>query len=236
MPSSVVIRRNLPQFKNPRPTPSRLGLPDSHSSSKGFLRCTTCEILCCPSPVAFGSRLVRRGPVSGKDELMNSTDWAMQARTRLARRRAEKPATKAGQIRAPWPDIEAGLDAGQSVKTICTWLEEEAGITLGVTSLTSYVSRIRRREAHRRAPTPAAFAASPISVDARPPLASARTPGVVPANLRASQAKNPGFHYRPPNLGGREGPDLSIWAIPLRQLMIPAQYPGQPPQMNPNVY
>jgi hypothetical protein len=89
------------------------------------------------------------------------------------------------------------------VKTICTWLEEEAGITLGVTSLTSYVSRTIRREAHRRAPTPAPFAASPISADARPPLASARTPGVVPAfdplaNLRASQAKNPGFHYRPP--------------------------------------
>ncbi len=141
--------------------------------------------------------------MSGKDELMNSTDWAMEARTRLARRRAEKPATKAGQIRALWPDIEAALDAGQSVKTICTWLEEEAGITLGVTSLTSYVSRIRRREAHRRAATPAPFAASPISVDARRPLAYARTPGVVPAfdplaNLRASQAKNPGFHYRPP--------------------------------------
>ncbi len=93
--------------------------------------------------------------MSAKDELMNSTDWAMEARTRLARRRAEKPATKAGQIRALWPDIEAALDAGQSVKTTCTWLEEEAGITLGVTSLTSYVSRIRRREAHRRAPTPA---------------------------------------------------------------------------------
>ena len=134
--------------------------------------------------------------MAGKDELMNSTGWAMQARTRLARRRAEKPATKAGQIRALWPDIEAALDAGQSVKTICTWLEEEAGITLGVTSLTSYVSRIRRREAHRRTPTPAPFPASPISVDARPPRVA---PAFDPlANLRASQAKNPGFHYRPP--------------------------------------
>ena len=82
----------------------------------------------------------------GNDELMNSADWAMQARTRLARRRAEKPATKSGQIRALWPDIEAALAVGQSMKTICTWLAEEAGITLGVTSLTSYVSRIRRRE------------------------------------------------------------------------------------------
>lgn len=137
-----------------------------------------------------------------KDELMNSADWAMQARTRLARRRAEKPPTKSGQIRALWPDIEAALAVGQSMKTICTWLAEEAGITLGVTSLTSYISRIRRREAHRRTPIPAPLAARPISLDARPPLASARTPGVEPnfdplANFRASQAKYPGFHYRP---------------------------------------
>ena len=37
------------------------------------------------------------------------------------------------------------------------WLEEDAGITLGVTSLTSYISRIRRREKANRSPeTPAA--------------------------------------------------------------------------------
>lgn len=150
--------------------------------------------------------------MSGNNERMNSTDWAMQARTRLARRRAEKPATKAGQIRALWPDIEAALAAGQSMKTICAWLAEDAGITLGVTSLTSYISRIRRREAHRRTSVPALSAASPTSVDARPPLVPVRTPTLqspavpsgVPtvfdplANFRRSQAKNPGFHYRPP--------------------------------------
>lgn len=136
----------------------------------------------------------------GKDELMNSTDWAMQARTRLARRHAEKPATKSGQIRALWPDIEAALAVGQSMKTICRWLAEEAGITLGVTSLTSYVSRIRRREIHRRKPTPVPIAVSPMSADPYPQLAS--TPAFAPAfdplaNFRASQAKNPGFHYHP---------------------------------------
>jgi hypothetical protein len=149
--------------------------------------------------------------VPGKDELMNSADWAMQARTRLARRRAEKPATKSGQIRALWPDIEAALAIGQSMKTICTWLAEEVGITLGVTSLTSYVSRIRRRESQRRRSMPAPAVASPTSAAARPRLVSAPTPvsqgstgpeRVPPnfdplANLRASQAKNPGFHYRP---------------------------------------
>jgi hypothetical protein len=90
--------------------------------------------------------------VSGSREIDNSLNWMAQARTRLALRRAEKPATKAGQIRALWPDIEAALDVGQSIKSICKWLEEDAGITLGVTSLTSYISRIRRREKANRFP------------------------------------------------------------------------------------
>jgi hypothetical protein len=68
-------------------------------------------------------------------------------RTRLALRCAEKPATKAGQIKALWPEIEAAIERGQSIKSIHKWLEEDAGLRLGITSLTSYISRIRRREA-----------------------------------------------------------------------------------------
>jgi hypothetical protein len=90
--------------------------------------------------------------VAGSREIDNSLSWMAQARTRLAVRRAEKPATKAGQIRALWPDIEAALAVGQTIKSICKWLEEDAGITLGVTSLTSYISRIRRREKANRSP------------------------------------------------------------------------------------
>ena len=45
-----------------------------------------------------------------------------------------------------WPEIQAALAEGQSVKTIRTWLEEDAGVVLSITSLTSYISRIRRRE------------------------------------------------------------------------------------------
>jgi len=67
-------------------------------------------------------------------------------RARLALRCAEKPATKAGQIKALWPEIDTALERGQSMKSICQWLEEEAGLKLGITSLTSYISRIRRRE------------------------------------------------------------------------------------------
>jgi hypothetical protein len=80
----------------------------------------------------------------------SSDCWISAARRRLAARSMEKPATKAGQIRALWPEIRAALDRGQSMKSIRIWLEEEAGISLAITSLTSYISRIRRREAQKR--------------------------------------------------------------------------------------
>ena len=141
----------------------------------------------------------------------NSMDWAVLTRSRLARRRTEKPATKAGQIRALWTDIEAAITGGQSMKTICEWLAQDAGISLGVTSLTSYVSRIRRREAAGRSafsrptsvsnsnppitplvPTPTPFAQPLTRSEANP---SARRDPL--ANLRTSEAKRPGFNYRP---------------------------------------
>jgi hypothetical protein len=88
--------------------------------------------------------------VRGSRDSETLLDWVSQARARFARRRTEKPATKAGQIRALWPDIEAALEGGQSMKSIRKWLEEDAGIILGITSLTSYISRIRRRLAAKR--------------------------------------------------------------------------------------
>jgi hypothetical protein len=146
----------------------------------------------------------------------DSPDWVMQARSRLARRRAEKPATKAGQIRALWPDIEAALAGGQSMKTICEWLAEDAGIALGVTSLTSYVSRIRRREQlNQRASVGLPSASTPIRSDVRSAAVAMRTPIVQSqtptapseprsspdfdplANVRDKLAKRPGFNYHP---------------------------------------
>ncbi len=49
------------------------------------------------------------------------------------------------------------------MKTIREWLEEDAGLALSITSLTSYISRIRRRELHDSAAHPAA--AFPIQPD-----------------------------------------------------------------------
>lgn len=141
----------------------------------------------------------------------NSASWIIQARSRLALRRAEKPTTKAAQIRALWPDMEAALAVGQSMKTVCAWLAQDAGITLGVTSLTSYVSRIRRREEPSRCRRDLQPASDLTLADVRspalperssimkgPPISYALSERHDPlANLHVSQAKNPGFRYRP---------------------------------------
>lgn len=79
-----------------------------------------------------------------------SDKWIPEARSRLAQRRARKPDTKAGQLWALWPEIKAALDDGQSVRTILAWLEEDTGIVVSIGSLTSYISRIRKREAAQR--------------------------------------------------------------------------------------
>ena len=80
------------------------------------------------------------------DNFQDGGNWASESRLRLARRRGKRPDTKAAQIRALWPEIAVALEAGQSIKNIRQWLEEDAGIIVGTTSLTSYISRIRRRE------------------------------------------------------------------------------------------
>ncbi len=115
-------------------------------------------------------------------DLDKSENWIALVRSRLAFRRAEKPATKAGQIRAVWPEIEAALAGGQSMKSIRRWLEEDAGITLGLTSLTSYISRLRRRErANRSIELPAAQSVQvQTRVEPIPEPLSARAPNSTP--------------------------------------------------------
>ena len=67
------------------------------------------------------------------------------------------------------------------MKSIRKWLEEDAGISVGITSLTSYISRLRRRErANRqidlvrsvREQTAVESAQAPLSI--RPPLSTSR--------------------------------------------------------------
>lgn len=102
----------------------------------------------------------------------NSLDWTMQARARLMRRRTTKPATKAGQIWALWPEIEAARAAGQSMKSIHKWLQEDAGITVSLSSLTSYTSRIRRRLAKCQPQATAQAVPSQTQPPQYPPVAT----------------------------------------------------------------
>lgn len=126
----------------------------------------------------------------GAHDVRNSANWVIQARTRLALRRAEKPATKAGQIRALWPDIEAALAVGQSVKSICKWLEEDAGITMAVTSLTSYISRIRRREAAaNRRPEASVEQFVHPRTESTPALPAPRPSLAIPVSIQAAPAQ-----------------------------------------------
>ena len=163
--------------------------------------------------------------MSAVDRTQDGRNWITDARSRLALRRAEKPTTKAAQIRALWPDIEAALEVGQSMKAICAWLAEDAGISLGVTSLTSYISRIRRRQEARIRSNPRIDGSVPaeskssagrsdssttsgsaqtnLLLDAAVSTASGSQPNATGrrdplANVRASESKRPRFHYRPP--------------------------------------
>ena len=91
-------------------------------------------------------------------------NWIPETRNRLAQRRAKKPDTKSGQIWALWPEIKAALADGQSFRSVCEWLTEDAGIAVSIPGLRSYVSRSRRKEAVlRRAEAENAFIRAVIS-------------------------------------------------------------------------
>ena len=115
--------------------------------------------------------------------------WIAETRHRLAQRRGKKPATKSGQIRALWPEIQAAIADGQSLASIRQWLEEEGGIVVTVQSLGSYLTRIRRKEiAKASAPTPPA---QPSAETKLPPVPNP------PAKLQESTKKKRGFEYPP---------------------------------------
>jgi hypothetical protein len=116
--------------------------------------------------------------------------WIVETRHRFAQRRGKKPATKSGQIRALWPEIQAAIADGQSLASIRQWLEEEGGIVVTVQSLGSYLRRIRRKEiAKASAQTPPA--AQPSAETKLPPVPNR------PAKLPESAKKKLGFEYPP---------------------------------------
>ena len=143
----------------------------------------------------------------------NSLDWIMQARARLSRRSTAKPATIAGQIQALWPQIEAARAAGQSMKSIHKWLREDAGITLSMSSLTSYTSRIRRHQAKRQTEANKQGAPSPTQQAQYSPVVTQRSQPQPETTDPLAQAKRvlsqPKFDIRKPhNDGDPEGSNL----------------------------
>jgi hypothetical protein len=127
---------------------------------------------------------------------------------RLRARLAEKPRTKAGQVRQAWPDIKALFDAGHSLKDIWIWLNE-IGIEIGYARLSHYTGQLKRRDQ-------AAAAAEHGSAildkgDPRDAPASVPSDGAAReitdldqgarsvhdplANIREREDRRPGFHY-----------------------------------------
>jgi hypothetical protein len=121
------------------------------------------------------------------------------ARDRLAAPREKKPPTKAAQIRALWPDINAALGAGHSLKSVCECLEAD-GINITVPALGSYITRMRRKSLKLAAPTPTAAIESATRQSYPGELAETADPKrkFDPlANIRERQGKHSGFDYRP---------------------------------------
>jgi len=118
--------------------------------------------------------------------------WITETRHRLAQRRGKKPATKAGQIRALWPEIQAAIADGQSLASIRQWLEEEGAVVVTVQSLGSYLTRIRRKE-QAKPISPTQPASQPILSESKP-----RPPAPHSLdNPRESTKKKRGFEYPP---------------------------------------
>jgi len=113
--------------------------------------------------------------------------WIAETRNRLAQRRGKRPSTKAGQIRAIWPEIRAAIADGQSLASIRQWLEEDGGIAVTVQSLGSYITRIRRKElANPPAPSPTVI---PLPTETRVSKTEVKWQG--------STKKKRGFEYPP---------------------------------------
>ena len=128
--------------------------------------------------------------------------------TRLRARLAEKPRTKAGQVRQAWPDIKALFDAGHSLKDIWMWLNE-IGIEIGYARLSHYTGQLKRRDQAAAAAEPGSNiphtgglrdTAAPVSTDgaARERTAPDQRVETVHdplANIREREDRRPGFQY-----------------------------------------
>ena len=132
------------------------------------------------------------------DETNGVDGWLYDVRARLKARGNRRPETKARVVLALWPEIRAALESGQSLRSVRQWLEDE-GLVISYGCLSSYVSRIRRRQSVPEmavAPKPEMRQASqPQSHDA-----SAQSEDHVSdplRNVKDRSRNRPGFDYPP---------------------------------------
>ena len=124
------------------------------------------------------------------------------ARTRLAALGEKKPRTMAAQVRALWPEIKAALDRGHTLKTVCECLEAD-GLQMTVYTLGSYVARMRRKSTQVARVPDSTSTLNQVGATSRsasePNNASVGDQSSADplANVRRSEAKRPGFDYRP---------------------------------------
>lgn len=131
---------------------------------------------------------------------MSSSRTIESARTRLAALREKKPASKAAQIRALWPEIRTALNNGHRLQAVCDCLAAD-GIAVSVQSLGSYIGRIRRESEKREIAPPLPPLGDPASTRANERVAvlPAREPKANDplANAKLRQTKRPAFDYKP---------------------------------------
>jgi hypothetical protein len=126
------------------------------------------------------------------------------ARTRLAALREKRPPTKAAQIRNLWPEIEATLDNGHSLKSISECLAAD-GITVSFRELSVYVARLRKKSINAAGLQAGSDdimrdgIASTVAPPSTPRSAAASEQGSRDplANVREREKKRRGFDYRP---------------------------------------
>ena len=151
------------------------------SESDAFRHFFVCDAVTnrlCHSLIGRGARILNWPAMDNDQSKSRLDEWIARARRHLATRRGEKPLTKAGQLRALWPEIQIALDDGQSVRAIRGWLEEQ-GVVFTTNNLRKYISRIRRERRKTAAqrfldaamlPSGPNPAATPQNASAGPPM------------------------------------------------------------------
>jgi hypothetical protein len=115
-----------------------------------------------------------------------SQKWPPPNANRLSALREKKPQRKAAQIRAFWPDIKIAIENGHPYVLICECLEA-MGVSVTVKSLSSYVSRMRKKDAILKVQDTPRGAINALRSVVHDPL----------ANVRESEESRTAFDYRP---------------------------------------